>query len=555
METDRPTFDLTRQPWIPVLFPDGSQTNMSLREVFAEAHQLREVYADTPVETVALLRLLLALVLRVENSHASRQAWYAVWERGHFDANAFDIYFDKWQDRFDLFQPEYPFYQDVRLASAKSKGKDEPLTAQPLEKTKMFAETNPPAVLFSHNYFGDNASVPFAKTARGLVAQQASVVSDGSTSEQLEGERFIPGRSPGVLMNRTIFWICGDNLFQALLLNAPPTGFGTMQTRGEDRPAWERGGDEPLTSQGKPSKRGKPHPPRQILGPSDYLTWQTRRICLFPEKDGVCKARMIQGEVMEQTPTDDPLMLYLPKGKKGLEAHAMEPERALWRDADTILQVARMEEKNQRLSPASFEWVLNEQDHLGSRRYLIGAFFVRNEPGNVAKVDFWRHERMPLPLTFLANPDLNADLRRALGYAEKLAEKSERRTSKLWNACRVFARLLLYPSKPLPAEPKKWSSGLDPKSKQPEESRALADSLDPESRYWPHLEAPFLTFLNALAEADQQEDAGEVIEALQTDWQKTVRRTARRAFRNTVHAYGISDRVLRAAAQAEQVLV
>ncbi|MFJ2568598.1 type I-E CRISPR-associated protein Cse1/CasA, partial [Streptomyces sp. NPDC087568] len=50
------SFDLTTRQWIPVLRRDGSQGELSLREVFEQAHDLRRIVGDLPTQEFALVR-------------------------------------------------------------------------------------------------------------------------------------------------------------------------------------------------------------------------------------------------------------------------------------------------------------------------------------------------------------------------------------------------------------------------------------------------------------------------------------------------------------------
>lgn len=55
------SFDLTTEPWIPVLRLNGEHAELSLRQVFEEARKLRRIVGDLPTQEFALLRLLLAV--------------------------------------------------------------------------------------------------------------------------------------------------------------------------------------------------------------------------------------------------------------------------------------------------------------------------------------------------------------------------------------------------------------------------------------------------------------------------------------------------------------
>ena len=107
------SFNLIDERWMPCIRNDGSRDELGLRNVLAQAHQLREIVGDTPLETVTLHRLLLVILHRVFGPE-SRSAWVKLWQSSSgfamTDIEAYlarpDIY-----KRFDLFDPEKPFFQ------------------------------------------------------------------------------------------------------------------------------------------------------------------------------------------------------------------------------------------------------------------------------------------------------------------------------------------------------------------------------------------------------------------------------------------------------------
>ncbi len=94
------------------MMPDSLEV-YSLRDLLTHAHQLRGIYDDSPLVVAALLRTILALLHRVYDGPRNRRAWQAIWTAGEFDAARLEGYFEHWQDRFDLFDAEHPFYQSV----------------------------------------------------------------------------------------------------------------------------------------------------------------------------------------------------------------------------------------------------------------------------------------------------------------------------------------------------------------------------------------------------------------------------------------------------------
>lgn len=61
-----PEFNLVDQSWIPCLLRDGGKPQeLSLRDTLIGAHEIRELCDDSPLVTVSLHRLLLAVLHRV----------------------------------------------------------------------------------------------------------------------------------------------------------------------------------------------------------------------------------------------------------------------------------------------------------------------------------------------------------------------------------------------------------------------------------------------------------------------------------------------------------
>ena len=111
-----PGFNLVDDGWIPCA---GLRTDrweeLGLRDALVKAHLVREVVSPSPLASVAIHRLMLAVLHRVFGpSSASR--WAELWAAGAWDSAALDAYFDRWRGRFDLFDPVHPFYQTAGLS-------------------------------------------------------------------------------------------------------------------------------------------------------------------------------------------------------------------------------------------------------------------------------------------------------------------------------------------------------------------------------------------------------------------------------------------------------
>src|SRR5690606_28597888 len=64
----------------------------------------------TPLQNASILRLMLAVLHRTHDT-SSYKAWGNLWRRGRFDEDVLDRYWQQWAHRFDLFDPQRPFYQ------------------------------------------------------------------------------------------------------------------------------------------------------------------------------------------------------------------------------------------------------------------------------------------------------------------------------------------------------------------------------------------------------------------------------------------------------------
>ena len=105
------SFNLIDRPWIPCTEMNGHIVELSLRETLARAHELRGLQGDSPLETAALYRLLLAVIHSALRGPTSRTEWARLWNMKRFDADQFNRYFQEWHSDFDLFDREHPFYQ------------------------------------------------------------------------------------------------------------------------------------------------------------------------------------------------------------------------------------------------------------------------------------------------------------------------------------------------------------------------------------------------------------------------------------------------------------
>lgn len=56
------SFNLLTQPWIPVLYANGRFDRVGICQALIEAERIRQIAASNPMDNVALLRFLLAVL-------------------------------------------------------------------------------------------------------------------------------------------------------------------------------------------------------------------------------------------------------------------------------------------------------------------------------------------------------------------------------------------------------------------------------------------------------------------------------------------------------------
>jgi hypothetical protein len=60
--TMQDSFDLLIEKWIPVLYANGRPDRVGIRQALTEAGSIRQIAASNPMDNVALLRFLLAVL-------------------------------------------------------------------------------------------------------------------------------------------------------------------------------------------------------------------------------------------------------------------------------------------------------------------------------------------------------------------------------------------------------------------------------------------------------------------------------------------------------------
>ncbi|MEU3862742.1 type I-E CRISPR-associated protein Cse1/CasA [Streptomyces sp. NPDC028722] len=345
------SFDLTTRPWIPVLRRDGSQQEVSLREVFEQADGLRRVVGDLPTQEFALIRLLLAVVHDALDGPRDIDDWADLWA----DDACFTpvgAYLDRHRARFDLLDADAPFFQTAGLRTAQGEVFSLNRIVADVPNGEPFFTARMPTV----------ERLTFAEAARWLVHAHAYDTSGIKTG--VEGDARAKGGKVyplgvGWAGNLGGVFVEGRTLRETLLLNLIAADTANLEIDDADAPAWRRPPCAPGGAERAPT------------GVRDLYTWQSRRLRLHFDQDGVLgvvlgygdplgardrqhrepmsawRRSRAQEKKLKKTP------VYLPR------EHA--PERSAWRGIGALVAgeagTAQGAEPAERLRPGVLEWV------------------------------------------------------------------------------------------------------------------------------------------------------------------------------------------------------
>jgi CRISPR system Cascade subunit CasA len=485
-------FNLVDEPWLPCIRADGTPVELSLYDALAQAHTLRELHGENPLDTAALHRLLLAILHR-NFGPANRSAWSRLWKRGRWEVQPLHDYFDRWHSRFDLFDADHPFFQaaDDRV--------------RPKSVTSMIhhmASGNNPT-LFDHHTDDAEVILTPARAARLLVCAQAFGLAGLSGLMQ----KF----TDGSCARGIVFLVRGTTLFETLALNLVRyTDQSPIPGQLSDCPAWEM--DGPC------------QPERRVpLGYLDYLTWQNRRILLVPDRVGaevvVRRMSMAPGLRLESSVLD-PMSHYRHDEQRGPLPLSFTEGRALWRDSAALFQLRDSVQH----PPRTFLWIADLVDEECLDASLTRSYLALGMSKKQAKVFFVRQEEMPLPMEYLADESLAENLRDGLQVAEEVGTALRR-------AGLLLAQWMVSPG--------------DNQNAHRENTQLVFSRLGVEARYWSRLEVPFREFVRDLPTDRQAAFHG---------WIRILLTTARQAFQESVDGVGELRRSLKATTLARRTL-
>lgn len=512
-----PEFNLIDIPWIPCIDFHGQRVEYGIRDTLLKAHDLREIYDDSPLVTVALHRLLLAILYRVHGGPQDFKAWNSLYASEAFNPDKIMGYLNRWSNRFDLITNSHPFFQMAQLEMKKAVS----VTRLSTERASGNNET-----LFDHCHDKDDVDWLYAQAAKSLIACQSFALGFGkSGNAKINGrDETLPYSADAIALRGMSIWLQGKTLFDTLMINLVPTNDASS-------PPWE------LDDSNKHRDRidGKGRNTVKSFGVVDRLTWQSRLVRLLPCGGTFSRMYLTQGRSADKS-TGDPMKVYRASKEEGISAVQLSSGKAAWRDAHSILMIPAANSNERR--PECFNLVARARS-TGSvqpeRQFVAHVVGLATAPKKAGKFLLWRHERMPVAATLLADVNLIERL-------DKLLKNAERAAFELNSRTRRIAKLYLAPE----------AESADGRQPNKDEVTKVAKSIDPCPAYWARLEKRFFALLENLpsdwddAIGDWKPDGQQ---AATNTWRNHVKEEAQRALEESIRSLGTTARAIQTVAR------
>lgn len=480
-------FDLRFESWIPVRWHSGGHDEVGLVQLLKEADQIEAIDTENPLFKAAIIRILLAILHRALDGPYSKKEWHSVYDHGSFDSSLIDDYFSRFSDRFDLFHPDYPFFQRGHLVNFDKDGSEVVFDVRGLLPD---AQGND-KTLFYHRASSEPARLTAAEAARSLVATQYFALA-GLLRKTTNLVQFHYGSKNGPLVAGMPAIAIGISLFETLAFNlliikgdAP---IPTVDQTG-NLPVWERGSE----------KRDGTTTPHGYL---DYLTSQSRHIRLLPDEcengfevNSMC---ITQGVAHELHAAREPWFFYRESRKEPdtFRATRLNPDRSVWRDCDALLGIHQKE--NGRKEDVRPAWTRQlSLLNLGNRSYNCEVLAVANDQATPV---MWRDSVVRFDGALLNDERLMSELRTAVQLSETVHNV-------LHGSAWLYARFVL---------------GENPDKA---DIRQLIDASGISREYWALLDSPFRQLIARIS-ADSAFNR----------WVQELRQAATLAFGNTLES-------------------
>ena len=355
-----PEFNLWDEPWILVLDQNREMREVSLTDVFINAHKYERLAGELPTQDVALLRLLLAVLHTVFSrmningdsdpltEENALDRWEELWDERRISEKPILAYRDEWHDRFWLFHSERPFYQvpEAEIGTEHGAAKLNGILSESGNKLRIFP---------ARQGF-EKRRVSYAEAARWLL----SVNGFDDTSSKPKGKN-LPSPGVGWLGKLGLIYAEGETLFETLLLNLTLLKDGN-EIWDSNRPAWE-------LNHARTAERTQIPIPND---PAALLTTQSRRMLLKREGGQVTGFFLLGGDFFERVNAfSEQMTIWRPVMEKnrlvGYQPKRHTSSKQFWREFSTLMAT-----KEGHHRPGIVSWItsLKEQSCIKDQRVI-----------------------------------------------------------------------------------------------------------------------------------------------------------------------------------------
>ncbi|MDR0249454.1 MAG: type I-E CRISPR-associated protein Cse1/CasA [Oscillospiraceae bacterium] len=334
----KPEYNLCHEAWIPARDAGGVRREVSMLELFRNAHLYVALAGESPTQNIAVLRLLLAVLHAVfggkdingepfdddeeEQIDGAIELWKTLRNSGRFPFERIDAYLKLYESRFWLFHPETPFYQIAGI----TKGTE--FTAAKLNG-ELLESANKPR-LFPQRAGGEKENLSFPEAARWLL--HANGFDDTAAKPSQRGQG-MPSPGAGWLGKLGLISAVGNNLFETLMLNLVLLPDVKRDIWGDGKATWE-----------EPPRTGERVQVSEPNSQAALLTLQSRRLLLKREGNVVTGYYLLGGDFFpKENAFCEQMTVWKNNAKKDSDPPEYVPRRhkpsvQMWRDFAPLVE-------------------------------------------------------------------------------------------------------------------------------------------------------------------------------------------------------------------------
>ncbi len=333
-------YNLLHEKWILATDFENKVLDLSMLEVFKNAHNLKNLAGELPTQDVAILRLLLAVLHTVfyryspngeekelDNQYEAIERWRQIWEAGEFSYSLIEKYLISWEDRFYLFHDKFPFMQ---VTSDKGfwtrEGKEIAASKKALDYfVGEIAQSGNKSNLFLSRRL--KSELPCNEAARWLIHMNGFDLSPSGAPS--EGQ--IKGYGSAWLANLGLVCLQGDTLFETLMLNLV-LGPEDEDSYIEEKPLWE---DERQIDGSSLETINVPLP--KTLNKLYSMPFRYLELIPNEEKDSITEVMIWSGcKFADENQFIEPMTIWR-KVKENSKPKLHLPEKRIWQDFGALL--------------------------------------------------------------------------------------------------------------------------------------------------------------------------------------------------------------------------